>query len=133
MRRFHALLKIIAVIAFSVITSSLAAGLYDALSQGEKTTLTRQFIAFGIALWTQAWAGALFERTRPFTRFAAQCVLAGTAAWAIIGVLRDVAGIQWPIGGEGSVAAVIGWVGAEAAFAIVRTMLEARLPKAGKS
>ena len=127
LKRFYPIIVVASIIAANAALSAAlpieALSRSTLLTDGEGVTLTRQAIAFCFGAFTQFWAGVLFDRTKPFKKFAAQVILAGLAASTVIGVLRDVAGISWQIGGESGVASVIGWLGVEVGFAVVQRIL----------
>lgn len=89
-------------------------------------TINHQFIAAGVAMFTQFLAVLWFERKGTVKKLGAQIVLAGVAAYALIGVFRDVLNLKIALGGETGIASFFGWIGVEAAFGIAGRILNAR-------
>jgi hypothetical protein len=96
------------------------------LTDDENITISHQLIAVGLGAFTQFWAAILFEKIRPWWKFLSQVVLAGLASGALIGVLRDVAGLKIPIGGESGLASLGGWLGAEVLFGALRKLADSK-------
>jgi hypothetical protein len=113
--------RIIITVFCALIGVVLAApGIYGSLySPSEVITAQRQLIAIGLGIFTQFWVGILLERTRPWLKYLARCVLAGLAAGAAIGLIRDGFGVHWDAGVETGISGTVGWLGAEVVFAAV--------------
>lgn len=102
-------------------------------SDAEKLTIERMKIAFGLGFFTQFFAAMFFNKTKPWTKWLAQTVLAGVVAAVFIGLTRDSIGLKLQIGGETALASLIGWIGIEAAFARLDILVKEILSTAIKS
>jgi hypothetical protein len=118
---------VVSVINIFIGVAFAAPDIYGTLySPNEVVTAQRQLIAVGLGLFTQFWVGILQERTRPWAKYLARCVLAGLAAGAAIGLVRDGFGVHWDAGVETGISGTIGWLGAEIAFAAIARVVGER-------
>lgn len=122
--RFVQLVLVVAFIgSINVVLAQALETPLDYLTANETMTVKRQLIALVLGGFTQLWVGFLVDRTKPTGQFIAKIILAGVASAAVIGVVRDVLGFVWQIGGESALAALIGWGGAEFGFATLKKLI----------